>query len=111
MTIIIKNLSFEAILGILKQERDKPQRIIVNAKIKYKYTNKQFINYVEISDLIKSTIIQSKFELLEDALKTLLIQIKDKFPNIDKIKLKISKPDILQDCEVSVKIKKNFKKN
>ena len=110
MTIFINNLSFDAILGMLEKERENPQKIVINAKITYQYTNDYFINYAEVLKLIKSTIIQNKFELIEEALETLLIKIKNKFPKIDKIKLKISKPDILKNCVVGAKIKKNFKK-
>lgn len=111
MTIFIKNLSFYAILGILEEERKKPQKIVVSAKITYNYTDTYFINYVQVSKLIKSTIMKGKFELIEEALEILLGKIKENFPKIDKIKLQISKPDILKDCEVGAKIKKNFKKN
>jgi len=111
LTIFIKDLSFYAVLGILEEERKKPQKIIVNAKITYYYTSAYFINYTEVSKLIKSTIIKGKFELIEEALEKLLKKIQENFPKIDKIKLQISKPDILQDCEVGAKIKKNFKKN
>jgi len=110
LTIFINNLSFDAILGMLEKERENPQKIVINAKITYQYTNDYFINYAEVLKLIKSTIIQNKFELIEEALETLLIKIKNKFPKIDKIKLKISKPDILKNCVVGAKIKKNFKK-
>ncbi len=111
MTILIKNLSFFAILGILEKERKKAQKIIVNAKITYHHTDDYFINYAEVSKLIQSTIVQNEFELIEEALEALLVKIKDKFPKTDKIKLEILKPNILQNCEVGAKIKKNFKKN
>jgi len=111
LTIFIKNLSFYAILGILEEEREKPQKIVIDAKITYYYTGAYFINYAEVSNLIKSTMVESKFELIEEALEKLLIKIKKNFPKIDKIRLQISKPDILQDCQVGAKIKKNFKKN
>ncbi len=111
MQIYIKNLTFFAIIGLLKSERKTTQKIIINAKIKYKYDKINFINYVDIVDMIKSTIINKKFELLEEALETLAQDIKIKFPQANQIKLKIFKPDILQDCIVGVKIKKNFKKN
>ena len=105
MTIYIKDLTFYAILGILKEERKKPQKIVVNAKIKYYYTHNYFIDYAEVSKLIKSTIIEGEFLLIEEALEKLLEKIHENFPKIDKIKLKISKPDILQNCEVGAKIK------
>ncbi len=111
MQIYIENLTFDAILGILPIEREKRQKIVVNAKIQYDYKSDNFIDYVKIIETIKSTIITEKFELLEDALKFLTKELKKKFSCISQIELKISKPDILQECIVAVKIKKNFKKN
>ncbi len=111
MQIFIKNLTFDAILGLLDFERESPQKIIINAKIRYNYKNGDFIDYSKVTKLIKSIIITNKFLLIEDALKTTLDGIKKNFPQSYEVKLKISKPNILQDCVVGAKIKKNFKKN
>ncbi|MFK5881720.1 MAG: dihydroneopterin aldolase [Sulfurospirillum sp.] len=111
LQIHIKNLTFYGIIGLLKNERENEQKIIVDAKIKYHYDKDSFINYADIAQLIKSILITKKFELLEEALEVLAQEIKTKFPQSNQIKLKISKPDILRNCTVGVKIKKNFKKN
>ncbi len=111
MEISIQNLTFGAIIGLLEHEKKIPQKIIINIKIKYDYDKDNFLDYAEVTKLVKSTIKFEKFELLEEALETLCEVIKTKFPQTKQIKLKILKPDILQDCTVGVKIKKNFKKN
>jgi len=107
LKIEIENLTFKTIIGILDFERVKKQRVIVNLKVKYSYKNQEFINYVELCDLIKDNIKSSKFELLEDALISTADKILKKYKAIKKIKIKITKPDILKDADVS--LSKKFK--
>lgn len=104
MKIEIEDLSFNCIIGILDFERKKEQKVVVNLKAKYSYKNGEFINYVTLCDIIKSTTIKGKFELLEDALLANKEAILKEFPNITKLHLKISKPDILKDAKVSLSI-------
>jgi dihydroneopterin aldolase len=102
MTIEIKNLSFDAIIGILPAERIKPQKVIVHVELDYEYKNGVFINYVDLASLIKNSIIKNKFRLIEDALLSLHVEIKNQFSQISSIRLKISKPTILDYCDVSL---------
>jgi len=104
MTISIKNLSFKAILGILDFERLSPQRIEVECEIKYTYKKEEanFIDYAEVASLIESTMKSEKFLLIEDALERLFPLLKDKFPQIETMKITICKPDIMPNCRVSV---------
>ena len=101
MTVYIEDLKFQAILGILDFERTTPQDIIVNLKIDYNYTD-SFINYADVSSLIKSHMIEEKFLLIEDALSSISKKLKKEFPLIDTLYLKITKPSILLDARVSV---------
>ena len=102
MTIYIEKLKFQCIIGILEFEREIPQDVIIDIKINYHYNNDKFINYAEITKIVKKQMINSKFLLIEDALKALSKKLKKKFPLIQKLYLKISKPSILPDCKVSV---------
>ena len=101
MTIHIEDLNFECILGILDFERVSTQNVIINVTIDYVY-NDTYINYAELSDFIKSQMIKEKFLLIEDALSHLSTKLKENFPLIDTLHLKITKPSILPDCMVSV---------
>ncbi len=101
MTIHIEDLKFQSIIGILDFERTTPQDIIINLTIQYNYKD-LFINYAEVSDLIKSTMIEKKFLLLEDALQDLSEILKKEFSQIEKLFLKITKPSIIPDCKVSL---------
>ena len=102
MTIEIENLNFKAIIGILDFERVKKQRVVVNLKASYQYENGEYINYVDICKTVKKTIKKEKFELLEDAIESIENKIISKYPNIEQLNIKISKPDILKDCIVSL---------
>ena len=101
MTIHIKDLKFKAIIGILKEEREKKQRLIVDLKIKYTY-KKDFLDYVDLSSFIKKFIKKSKFLLIEDAIDSLIKSLYKRYTKIEKIYIKITKPDVLNNAFVSV---------
>lgn len=108
MTILIEDLSFNAILGILKQERDTPQKIRVNCVFEYNYSHDKFVDYVQVSKLIKTQIQRQKFQLIEEALEFLEQSIQENFPAITYLRLKITKPQILENCLVSAQLEKNY---
>ena len=101
MKIEINNLTFKCIIGILDFERIKKQRVILNISFNYVFAKDFFIDYAEVSTLLKSTMKTQKFLLLEDAIlyiENLLLHI---YP-ITNLQIKISKPDILKDCIVTL---------
>ncbi len=101
MTIHIEDLKFQCIIGILDFERTDPQDVILNVKLEYTYEN-NFINYADVSKLLKTHMKNEKFLLIEDALSILSTKLKERFSLIDRLELKITKPSILPDCKVSV---------
>ena len=103
MTIYIEDLTFKCIIGILEFERQERQRVIVNLSFDYGFKNGSFIDYAEVCEFVKKTMKDQKFELLEDAFKTLARILSQNYC-IEKLKLKISKPDILKDCVVSLSL-------
>ena len=107
-TLHIHNLSFETIVGILKHEREVAQKVLLEATIEYRREGKQFINYAEVVALLESEMKGQKYLLLEEALEDLTEQLKSKYSTILAIRLKILKPDILDDCEVGVEIFKIY---
>ncbi len=108
MKIYVENLTFDAIIGILPEERITPQKVIVNVELNYEYKKGIFINYAILAQLIENNIKQKQYELIEDALLALHVEIKSKFSQISSIKLKISKPTILAHADVSVESKVNY---
>ena len=101
MRIEIENFKFKTIIGVLDFEREKEQNVIVNLKADYSYQKDNFIDYVEICNTIKNSLKTNKFELLEDALLGIKKELFEKF-EINYLELKITKPDILKDCLVSL---------
>jgi len=101
MKIYIEDLRFRCIIGILDFEREKKQEVILNIEISYRYKN-NFINYADVAKLAKKTMKKRKFLLIEDALEDLSKRLKDDFSDIKKLKIKITKPQILPDTIVSV---------
>jgi dihydroneopterin aldolase len=102
MTIHIEDLTFDVIIGLLDFERDKPQRVIINLEAQYTYNDGQFINYADMVLMIEKKLKNERYELLENALlgmKTILITT---YPQIEKLTLKIAKPDIINHCSVAL---------
>jgi len=99
MTIKIRELAFEAIIGILDFERKAPQRVIAECQIDY---DGEFVDYAVVRELIIYLMQQKCFGLIEEALSEIIAAIKARYPQITRITLEIAKPDILPDCTVSV---------
>ncbi|PRM90072.1 dihydroneopterin aldolase [Aliarcobacter cryaerophilus] len=101
MKIEIEQLTFKCIIGILDFERVKKQKVIINLRFDYDFSKDNFIDYSEVANLVKKTMKEHKFELLEDAIKTIKTLLENTY-TIKNLKLKISKPNILKDCIVSI---------
>ncbi len=102
MIIEIEDLTFNTIIGLLDFERVTPQKVIINIRIEYKYQNNIFINYADIVKLVEEKVKNEKFKLLEDALISIKNFLFNKYENIDKLYIKISKPTILNNAIVSL---------
>ena len=107
MKIYIEDLKFQCIIGILDFERTTLQDVTLNITINYEY-EEQFINYADVVNSIKFTMIEKKFLLIEDALDELSKTLQKEFSRINTLYLKITKPSILPDCRVSVSNTYNF---
>lgn len=101
--IFIKDLKFDTIIGLLDFEREERQSIIVDFEASYEY-NDNFIDYVEIKNIIVNEIKTKEYKLLEYACSDLSNILQNRFKSLKKIKLSITKPNILNDCIVGVSI-------
>ena len=101
MKIEISDLTVKCIIGILDFERIKKQRVIINISFEYDFSKDLFIDYSEISNLIKSVMKKEKFLLLEDAILHLENLLNNSY-QISNLYIKISKPNILKNCIVSL---------
>jgi len=107
ISIIIKDFEFETIIGVLDFERVKPQKVIINLEITYKY-EKEYLDYAKVSEIIKNILQTKKFEVLEDSLNYICSYLKNEYLNIKEINLEILKPDILENMTVGAKILKKY---
>ena len=101
MKIEISDLTFKCIIGILDFERIKKQKVIIDLSFEYNFSKDNFINYAEISALIEKTMKKEKFLLLEDAILHLESLLNNNY-KITNLNIKISKPNILKNCIVSL---------
>ncbi len=108
MRILIEELTFETIIGILDYERITRQKIVVDCTIDYPYSEGNFINYADVTRLIETTMHSQQFELIETALEHLSLILKSHFGSIETLSLTIRKPDILPNCTVGVQKHFNF---
>lgn len=105
MKVFIRDLTFKTIIGILPFERVKKQRVVLDISFEYEYNDqkKDFVDYSLVSKDVKKIIKKGEFELIEEALETLHKMLSKKYP-IKNLQIKISKPDILKECIVSVQL-------
>lgn len=103
LKINIENLTFFCIIGILDFERITEQKVVVNLSFEYLYddTSKDFIDYSKIVLFVENSMKEKKFELIEDAILFLRKTLKENY-KIKNLWIKISKPEIMPNCIVSV---------
>ena len=100
--IIIEDFKIKAIIGILEKERICEQEIIINAKISYVYED-DFLNYIEVINLIEQLIKTQKYALLEEAMMDINAKLRSVFPTICSLSILIKKPEILDSCTIGVR--------
>jgi dihydroneopterin aldolase len=108
MKILIENLTFDTIIGILEHERTTAQKVHIDCTIEYPYSHGHFINYAAVAESIEMTMHKEQFELIETALEVLSTTLKKQFPLIKELSLTIKKPTILPNCSVGVQHSKLF---
>jgi len=103
LKVNINELTFECIIGILDFERVKKQKVILDISFEYFYNEdgSNFIDYSHVAAFAQSSMENEKFKLIEDAILFIRKGLKSTY-NIKNLKVKISKPDIMPNCIVSV---------
>lgn len=108
--LLIENLEIYTFIGAYEAERKKKQKIILNLEILLK-TNLKFntdnlddiVDYSQFRRIILDTVCKKNFNLIETLALTILHKVKNN-SQVKGIKLKITKPDIFEDCSVSFEI-------
>jgi dihydroneopterin aldolase len=106
-TIVIEELTFKAIIGILDKERKEEQLVVVNCKIDYE-GKENFIDYAEVCELIQNSIIENKFKFIEDAIEFIEKELLKKYPQMKSLYLQVKKPEILKNALVGVEILRKY---
>ncbi|MEA3314972.1 MAG: dihydroneopterin aldolase [Campylobacterota bacterium] len=104
LEVNISDLTFKTIIGILPFERVKKQKVIIDINFQYKFNknSKEFIDYSEISFLVKNIMNKKQYKLIEEAILDISKIVLKKYKKILNFNIKITKPNIMKNCLVSV---------
>lgn len=104
ITVLIENLEFKTIIGMLEFERTKAQKIKIDAK----FQAREFIDYALTCEILENEFNKNKFVKVEDALNYFCNFFKKKYPTINYFSMKIIKKEILQNADVGAMIEEIF---
>lgn len=96
--IKINNMSFHTYNGVFDEEKKLGQRLEIDVELTYPIEKKvqnddlnETVSYADVYDEIKNFVNSNSFDLIESVANNLLRELLKKFPEIEKIKLKIRK--------------------
>lgn len=102
MTIKIKNLRLQTIIGVFDWEREDKQDVIINAQIDFDGRAaadsddiKQTLDYKTLTKKITATVESSQFFLVEKLANTILQVIMD-HPLVEHATVEVDKPQALR---------------
>ena len=108
--ILIENLTCSASIGVYENEKLNKQKIIINLEIllinKMKtHTDNlnDVVDYGKFRGIILDVVNSKHFNLIETLADNLIKQL-EIFDKVENVKLKITKPDIFNDCSVSYEV-------
>jgi len=107
MEIFIKNLEIRAIIGLLPQEREFPQRVIFDAIFTCKDLPMQ-VDYAKAAKMVQNILKEGQFDTVEAALMELERKLKSSFPLIKKLQLTLTKPNILANAKVGARLIREY---
>lgn len=98
--IIIKGLKLFAYHGVNEEEKQVGQNFIFDIVVHIDRKNVRFndliestVSYSQIIKILKSTVTQSKFDLIETVAEVVAKKLIDKFDSICKIEVEVKKPE------------------
>ena len=109
----IENLEVLASVGVYEKEKNRKQKLIFNIKLKLSNDLsakndllKDVIDYSQFRKIVIKKVENKHYNLLEKLAEDILNEIR-KVSNVKSIKIKITKPDIFEDCTVSFQLSNN----
>lgn len=100
--IEIEALSLQAWVGILPQEYEAPQRLIVDCKAKVRPRQwplvelDDSVSYAGVAETITEVVASQHWPLLEELIEALRARLAQDYPLLDSLELRLRKPDILE---------------
>tara|TARA_B100000965_G_C19592494_1_gene758582 strand:- start:294 stop:641 length:348 start_codon:yes stop_codon:yes gene_type:complete len=108
--LFIEEFEVLASIGVYENEKKRKQRIVFNVEIQLKESNaplrdrlKEVTDYGQFRKIILNKIDGKHYNLLEKLAKDISKEF-FKIDTIEKVRIKITKPDIFDDCTVSFQI-------
>ena len=108
--IVIENLTCNAYVGVYENEKLNKQRITINLEISLINNMKthtdnlnDVADYGKFRRIILDVVNSKHFNLIETLADNLVKEI-ETIDKVENIKIKITKPDIFNDCSVSYEI-------
>ena len=108
--IVIENLTCNASVGVYEKEKLNKQRITINLEISLINNMKthtdnlnDVADYGKFRRIILDVVNSKHFNLIETLADNLVKEI-ETIDKVENIKIKITKPDIFNDCSVSYEI-------
>ena len=104
--IFIQGLKTQAIIGIYDWERENRQPLIFDIEMSVPIKSaavsdniQDTVDYKQVSDEMIKLVENSRFELLESLCETMCQQILSLHPAVQKIQLKVSKPQAVAETD------------
>lgn len=102
MTLLFENIRFNVIIGILPHERTEPQEIVLYAKIRYGYQENNYLDYLELLEVIKERLMAERYKLLEEAISDLKLALKQRYPSIIEQEITLYKSALSKEGRIGV---------
>jgi dihydroneopterin aldolase len=108
-TLTLTGLRFNASLGILAHEKTAPQPIQVDAQLNLGVQDLQphdddishVLDYRKVRQIIIDECTAEHLNLLESLIGKLALRL-SRLPGVQGVKVKITKLEIFEDCEVAI---------
>tara|TARA_B100001540_G_C15272591_1_gene402174 strand:+ start:127 stop:489 length:363 start_codon:yes stop_codon:yes gene_type:complete len=114
--IKLEKINFFGFHGVNKDEIKNGQNFVLDIVIHYEAIQKtdnldDFIDYIDLYDLVKCSFEEKRFNLLESLISKILKDIKEKYKTVFYIKINIRKPSIaIDDNKDFINIEAEYKK-
>ena len=110
--IHIKDLTLNAIIGVLEHERIKQQPIKIDISLTCDLSLaaasdnlNDAVDYAHVCTLVESICTQNEFYLIEKLAQTVINQLLETFNSIIAVDITIYKPQAIRNAKVGIQIK------